>query len=108
MKDYCQFPKLEQPGLRCMAGINFASVGPDRALCRVCPLADLGDVALCKHADVCTTLRKDKSGAPLIEVSVWCAPGNSTTDDAARCARCSAQVGEVTSQATSWLIPVLT
>lgn len=43
-----------------------------------------------------------------IEVSVWCALINSTTDDGARCARCPAQVREVASQAASWLIPVLT
>jgi len=93
-----------------MAGINFAAVGADRALCRVCPMADLGDVHLCEHVDVCTVLSKDKTGALLIEVNVWCALGNSATHDEERCARCSARRGvvQVTSQTTSWLIPILT
>ncbi|PKO24020.1 MAG: hypothetical protein CVU38_00990 [Chloroflexi bacterium HGW-Chloroflexi-1] len=111
MKDYCQFLKPEQPGLglHCTAGTNFVSVGADRALCLVCPLANLGDVPLCKYADVCTALRKDKTGAPLIEVSVYCALGDSVSDDEARCAQCPARrgVGQVTDQTVAWLIPVL-
>lgn len=109
MKDYCQFLKPEQPGLvrHCTAGTNFVSVGADRVLCRICPLADLGDVPLCEYADVYTALRKDKAGASLIVISIYCALGNSTMDDEARCTRCSARVGQVTSQVTSLLIPVL-
>ena len=92
MKDLCLFlkPMPGDHGLRCAAGINFVLVGPDRALCRVCPLADLGDVQLCEYAEVYTALCKDKTGTPLIEVGVWCFKENTIAEDVACTSQCFA------------------
>ncbi len=64
MKDFCHFLDAGQPGgnKRCTAGINFSSVGPERALCRLCPLADLGPALLCPNVEVYTYLRNPPSG----------------------------------------------
>jgi len=94
VKNHCEFLKLEQHGPRCMAGVNFAAVGPDRALCRVCSMADLGDVLKCEHLDVYTWQRTDEAGAPQIESGVRCALGDRASDDQARCERCPAHRGK--------------
>ena len=53
MKEICPFlSRNRRQEQICDAGFNFSSVGPNRELCRVCPLADLGDVPLCEHLDV--------------------------------------------------------
>ena len=92
MKDVCLFlkPGPGDPRLRCTAGINFVLVGPERALCRVCPLADLGDAQLCEHADVFTTLRKDTTGSPSIDVGVWCFKENTIAEDVVCSPQCFA------------------
>ena len=73
-KTFCQFLKEDSlsPHPICTAGINFASVGPSRALCRVCPLAELGDDPLCPNAEVYTYLSEDSTGAHVIRVEFAC------------------------------------
>ena len=72
MKEFCQFIKLQLATAPCCtAGVNFGSVGSDRALCRLCPLADLGQIPLCPYVDVHTWLRNGPSGAT-IEAELVC------------------------------------
>lgn len=53
MKDYCQFLQMRSGREPiCTAGVNFYSVGKNREICCACPLADLGDIFLCKYLDV--------------------------------------------------------
>ena len=53
MKDYCQFLQMKNDREPvCTAGVNFYNVGQNREICRACPLADLGDILLCKYLDV--------------------------------------------------------
>jgi|GEM_PF-4201496 len=53
MKDFCQFLRFRSTHEPvCAAGINFYSVGEAREICRVCPLAGLGDAPICEDLDV--------------------------------------------------------
>lgn len=74
MKTFCHFLEDDLRGgyPRCTAGVNFASVGPSRALCRVCPLSDLGNVPLCPNVEVYTFLSKDSIGAQVIDAEFEC------------------------------------
>ena len=87
MKDSCQFlePAVFARELRCAAGVNFASVGPDREVCRVCPLAELGDLPLCLNVDVYTYLKGNSAAA--VEGEFACLTDAATPPEA-RCARC--------------------
>jgi len=89
MRDFCQFLKPErfpcEP--RCTAGINFASVGPGRARCRVCPLAEQDDLPLCPYLAVYTRLKGDVSTTARIEVEFACL-ADAATLPAAQCALC--------------------
>ena len=95
MRDFCQFlkPKLFANGLRCTAGINFASVGPDRATCRVCPLAELGDLPLCPNVEVYTYLKGGVSTTARVEVESACL-ADAATRAAAQCALCPERARE--------------
>jgi len=92
MKDHCQFLKPESPVriLRCTAGINFAIVGPNRERCRVCPLADLGDLPLCPNADVYAYLTGNISMAR-VEIEFACL-ADVATRAATHCALCPARI----------------
>ena len=74
MKDFCRFLELDTSihQLRCVAGINFVSVGQNRELCRVCPLAELGDIPLCPNADVYIYLRRGAAETAEVEVKFAC------------------------------------
>ena len=78
MKALCQFlhDDSRSPHPICTSGINFASVGPSCAFCRVCPLADLGDVPLCPNAEVYTYLSEASTGTRVIraEFACWADP----------------------------------
>jgi hypothetical protein len=89
MRDFCQFLKPERfaCGLRCTAGINFASVGQDRATCRVCPLAELGDLPLCPNVEVYTYLKGGASTTARVEVEFACL-ADAATRAAAQCVLC--------------------
>jgi len=73
MKGYCRFLKVTHhtQANSCATGLNFASVGSERALCLICPLADLGEASLCPNAEVYTVLR-NSSGRALMEVEFAC------------------------------------
>jgi hypothetical protein len=95
MNDFCQFLELDAAThrQRCAAGINFVFVGPNRALCRNCPLAELGDIPFCPHADVYVYLRKGHASTAEVEVRFACG-----VSDAARaetlCANCPSRPHE--------------
>lgn len=88
MKTFCEFLGKDRSGaLRCKVGLNFASVGSERALCRTCPLADLGDTPLCPNADVYTSLQRDSTGAFIVRTTTDCSlPVNAPAE--ARCTAC--------------------
>jgi len=73
MKDFCLFLDERYPyrGKCCDAGVNFASVGEDRALCRVCPLAEMEEQPLCPNAEVYTFLEHNASSVT-IQVEFFC------------------------------------
>ncbi|MBE0409860.1 MAG: hypothetical protein IBX69_09025 [Anaerolineales bacterium] len=73
MKDFCPFleTKLSNDDKHCTAGINFSSGGAERALCRVCPLADLGDFPLCPNIEIYAFLRNSTVGS-IVEVEFAC------------------------------------
>ena len=53
MKEICPFlSRNHRQEQICNVGINFDYVGRNREMCRVCPLANLGDVPLCKNLEV--------------------------------------------------------
>lgn len=89
MKGSCQFlePAVFDRELRCAAGVNFASVGPQREVCRVCPLAELGDLPLCPNVDVYTYLKGNSATAVEVKVEFACL-ADAATPAEARCARC--------------------
>lgn len=89
MADFCQYLKPERfgYGLRCAAGVNFASVGQDRAVCRVCPLAQLGNVPLCPNLEVYTYLQGGFSNTTRVDVECACLT-DATTRAAAQCVQC--------------------
>jgi len=89
MKTFCHFLEDGSPGQsqRCVAGVNFASVGRSRSLCRVCALSDLGNIPLCPNIQVYTFLSKDSSGDQVIKVEVKCLAGP-TLPAEERCQRC--------------------
>lgn len=92
MRDSCQFLKSDQfrHELRCSAGVNFAFVGSDRAVCRVCPLAELGHLPLCPNADVYTFLTGSLSGTARVEVTFACL-ADAVVRATAQCAQCPEQ-----------------
>lgn len=72
MKGFCRFARLPSATAPCCtAGVNFGSVGDGRALCHLCPLADLGQIPLCPYVDVHTWLRNGLFDA-IIEVELTC------------------------------------
>ena len=87
MKDSCQFLHRRSTGdLVCLAGINFYSVGQDREMCRVCPLADFGDIPMCENLDVYVYQRRcDNNLAIYIEAE--CSLHNDE-HSAKRCPHC--------------------
>lgn len=93
MKDFCRFLRSDPAAhqSQCVAGINFVSVGQGRALCRACPLAELGDLPLCPNADVYIYLRRGHSEAAEIEVRFGCGVSDAAQDPI-RCAGCPACV----------------
>jgi len=95
MRDSCQFLKSDQfrHELHCSAGVNFTFVGSDRALCRVCPLAELGDLPLCPNADVYAFLTGTVSATARVEVKSACL-ADAAMRATAQCAQCPERVGE--------------
>lgn len=73
MNEFCLFledePFMESKS--CAAGINFRNVGPDRALCQVCPLSHFSDLPLCPNTEVYTYMRNSPEGF-FIEVEFYC------------------------------------
>ncbi len=88
MKEFCQFLAHSRSGdLRCMVGVNFGSVGADRARCQACALQDLGDESLCPNAEVYTFLKRDAAGAFVVRFETDCAlPADAPAQ--ARCGTC--------------------
>ena len=89
VKDFCRFLESGRivPGLHCAEGINFSWVGPDRAVCRACPLADLGDTPLCPNVDVYVYRTRGPQGATVVEVEYGCLSKADLSADA-RCRNC--------------------
>jgi hypothetical protein len=87
LKDFCLFleddPFME--GKMCSAGVNFANVGPDRAICRLCKLSNLGDVPLCPNVEVYTYYCNSTEGA-FVEVDFYCQAND--LQPQARCQSC--------------------
>jgi len=73
---------------RCAVGVNFCSVGPERQLCRTCPIADWGQVLQCEHLDVYTSLRPDAQGKHSVQVKMECHQPRGMLSDSERCAIC--------------------
>ncbi len=72
MKEICPFlSRNRRQEQICDAGFNFSSVGRNRELCRVCPLADLGDVPLCEHLDVFAFQERDVRASQERAEVVW-------------------------------------
>jgi hypothetical protein len=95
MKELCQFLARGPSGdLRCTAGVNFVSVGSDRARCRVCELQDLADAPLCPNAEVYTFFQRNAAGALGVVARVYCAlPADAPPEG--RCQTCPERVGTV-------------
>lgn len=70
---------------RCAAGGNFAYVGPDRALCLVCKLEDLGDSFLCPNIDIYTFLEHSENGR-VVTARIDCLDDNLPPER--RCTQC--------------------
>ena len=72
----------------CQVGANFYAVGPDRALCRTCPVPELVAERICEHLEVYTRFRTDVNGRRYVEAEWDCDlwAESSTTDN--RCATC--------------------
>lgn len=76
------------PRYACAMGINFYSVGPERELCRTCPIAEWGHTLTCEHLEVYTFLRINGHGEPSIRAEMECRQPRSALSDEARCAIC--------------------
>ena len=89
MKDYCRYLRVDfrREDKFCTAGVNFTSVGPDRAGCRVCPLSDLGELPLCPNVKIYTYLRAGPSGVTEVGVKFDCLAGTEMPAEA-RCDHC--------------------
>jgi hypothetical protein len=74
MNDFCRFLEndLHSRMLRCGAGVNFASVGTSRELCKTCSLSNLGNGPLCPHLEMYTFLSKDSSGGHIVVAEYEC------------------------------------
>ncbi len=96
MNDFCPFLEDEHllEGKRCTAGVNFASVGPDRKLCRLCPLSDLGTLPLCPNIEVFTFTRNSPEGI-FIEAEFGCLANDLPTEE--RCQSCPDYFGQLLS-----------
>jgi len=72
----------------CQAGVNFYAVGPDRVLCRTCPVPGLIAEPVCEHLEVYTRLQMNANGHRYVKAELDCDlwAETSTTDD--RCAIC--------------------
>ena len=71
--------------LRCSAGVNFVSVKPDRALCLVCKLDDLGDSFLCPNIDIYTFYEHSENGW-VVRARIDCLADNIPVE--MRCLQC--------------------
>ncbi len=93
MKASCRFlGKDYAGGARCEIGVNFASLGTDRALCYTCPLSESGGVSQCQNADVYAFLERDSAGVYCIGASWDCSlPLNAPMQP--RCRTCSKRLG---------------
>jgi len=90
MKDYCRFLRTDfrsKDELFCTVGVNFAAVGPDRAICRVCSLSELGKLPLCPNVNIYTYLRAGPSGVTEVGVKFDCLAGTEMLAEA-RCDHC--------------------
>ncbi len=92
MNDFCPFLEDEHllEGKRCTAGVNFASVGPNRALCRLCQLSDLGTLPLCPNVEVFTFIRNSPEGI-FIEAEFDCLANDLQPEE--RCQSCPDRSG---------------
>ncbi len=89
MKESCQFLAHGRSGdLRCVAGVNFGSVGSERAQCRVCALQDWGDAPLCPNAEIYTFLKRDETGRSIVRFEMDCAL-RANAPAQARCDTCA-------------------
>lgn len=85
----CPLFKLGKNGPVCLGGVNFFSVGEDRALCRQCELLEmegLGALLSCKHLEVYTHLTyhdQQPSVRPIFECRL-----PTTAPAEQRCAAC--------------------
>lgn len=93
MEKYCPFLETEprRQGdwpYRCAIGVNFYSVGPERELCHICPVAHLGDALLCEHLDVYTFLQVNRERKRSVQVEMECRLGADPLPDPVRCDIC--------------------
>ena len=96
MNDFCPF--LEDEHLmevkRCTAGVNFASVGPNRALCRLCRLSDLSTLPLCPNVEVYTYVHNSPEGG-FMDIEFDCLADDLPAE--ARCQSCPDHFGQLLS-----------
>ena len=87
MNEFCPFlkddPRIEDKS--CAAGVNFVSVGPNRALCQACPLSNLSYLPLCPNTEVYTYIRNSPEGL-LIDVDFYCLADDIQSEE--RCQGC--------------------
>ena len=92
MNDFCPYleddPLME--GKRCAAGVNFVNVGPDRKLCRLCPLSNLINIPLCPNVEVFTFIRNSPEGY-FIEAEFDCMANDLPMEE--RCQSCPDRSG---------------
>jgi hypothetical protein len=87
MNEFCPFleddPHTEDK--RCVAGVNFVNVGPDRALCQVCPLSKLSYLPFCPNTEVYTYIQNSPEGV-FIDVDFYCLANDIQPEE--RCQGC--------------------
>lgn len=87
MKEFCPFLEADplMKGKRCSAGVNFVNVGPNRALCQVCPISNFSDLPLCPNTEVFTYIRNSTEGI-YVDVEFYCLANDIQSDE--RCQGC--------------------
>ncbi len=70
----------------CDLGINFAYIGSNRDICRVCPISNISRLPLCNNAEIQLFVNNELP-EPAIEVKFYCYQ-NSNNSTESRCAAC--------------------
>ncbi|HIC89247.1 MAG TPA: hypothetical protein EYP04_07565 [Anaerolineae bacterium] len=79
---------IEEHTHGCGAALNFYSVGPERALCRTCPVPGLVTEPSCEHLIVYTRLRTNGNGHPYVEAELDCDLWADPSANGNRCEAC--------------------